>query len=86
MNLTRIHDAIKPYKLREYKPIPVMAEGTMKRLYVSDFKITAKSPDDACFVSMKNLIELLRDQNVPEAIIRDVKNIASVQKIEEIDD
>ena len=86
MNFTKVYDALKPYKLREYKPIPVMVNHTMKRAYVSDCKITAKSPDDACFLAMKNLLTLLRDQNVPEPIVQDVEHLASVKSIEELDE
>ena len=86
MDFTKIYDGLKPYNLREYRPIPVMSNKTMKRIYISDFKLTAKSPDDACFLSMKNLITLLKEQKVPEQVIQDVKNIVSVKRIEELDE
>lgn len=86
MNFTKVYDALKPYKLREYTPIPVILNHSMKKGYTSNFKITAKNPDDACFLSMKNLIVLLREQEVPEGIIEDVKNLASVKSIEELDE
>lgn len=85
MNFTRIYDAVKPYKLRQYKPIPVMDEKGMK-VFVSEFKVTGVDADDVCFTTMKDLVSLLRGQDVPEGIIMDVKNIASIKSIEELDE
>jgi len=85
MNFTKLYQALKPYMLREYKPIPSI-DKDKKKIYVCQFSMTAKSPDDACFLSMKNLISLLRDQDVPEPIVRDVKNIVSIKNLEEAND
>ena len=84
-NFTKVYDAIKPYKLRQYKPIPTFNKKK-ERVYLSEIKITGKSPDDVCFTSMRDFLSLLRDQQVPEGIVQDVKYTASIKSVEELDE
>jgi hypothetical protein len=70
VDLSKVYYKIKGYKLREYaKPYPVI-------------KITAASPDHACYLISKNLLELLEDQfGVNSDMLSEVRHGMKIKKM-----
>ena len=71
VDLSKIYQAIKPYKLREYAgSFPVL-------------ELNAHTPDQACYLTYNNLRDLLKNQDgMTEAILLDVRRLMSIKKIE----
>ena len=75
VNLSRVYNNIKGFKLREFSsPYPTM-------------DITAKSPDHVCVLVKKNLLELLKGQKgINDSILESVSHKMSIKQIRSIEE
>ena len=75
VNLSRVYNNIKGFKLREFS-------GTYPTM-----DITAKSPDHVCVLVKQNLLELLKGQKgINEDILETVSRRMSIKQIRSIDE
>lgn len=71
VDLSKVYDSIKGYKLREYNGKAPTIE------------LNAKSPDDACFLAYENLAELLKGQSgITEETLEEVKRLMVIVELQ----